>query len=177
MAFAPEERLGHGAVPGLSLVENVLLSLRQASWWGLIDWNAARARADQIVAEFDVRTASTDHAARSLSGGNLQTYVVGRELLTKPTVLIVSQPTWGVDAGAAAAIQTALLELAATGAAVVVISQDLDELFQISTVIAVMAGGRLGRALPVGDLTIEGIGQAMGGHHPEALAAREPAHD
>ena len=170
MAFAPEERLGHGAVPGMSLVENVLLSQRSTSRWGLIDWAAARTRADAIVARFDVRTAGTDHAARSLSGGNLQKYVVGRELMTEPCVFIVSQPTWGVDAGAAAAIQSALLELAARGAAVVVISQDLDELFQISTEIAVMAGGRLSAARPVGELTVEGIGQAMGGHHPEALS-------
>ena len=95
----------------------------------------------------------------------MQKFVVGRELLTKPGVLVVSQPTWGVDAGAAAAIQSALLALAKTGAAVVVISQDLDELFQISTRIAVMAGGRLGPGRPIKELTVEGIGQAMGGHH------------
>ena len=175
MAFVPEERLGHGAVPGLSLVENVLLSLPATTKLGMIDWPATRARADEIVAKFDVRTAGTGHAARSLSGGNLQKYVVGRELLTKPGVLVVSQPTWGVDAGAAAAIQSALLALAKAGAAVVVISQDLDELFQISTRIAVIAGGRLGAARPIAELTVEGIGQAMGGHHPEALAGAKYA--
>ena len=164
MAFVPEERLGHGSVPGLSLTENVLLSSRNVSRWGLIDWPATRARADAIVQAYDVRTAGTDRAARSLSGGNLQNYVVGREMLTEPGVLIVCQPTWGVDAGAAAAIQSALLALAQKGAAVVVISQDLDELFQVSTRVAVIAGGRLSAARPVNELTIEGIGSAMGGH-------------
>ena len=164
MAFVPEERLGHGAVPGLSLVENVLLSSREVSHYGMIDWPRTEQRAAAIVSTFDVRTAGTNHAARSLSGGNLQKYVVGRELLTEPGVLVVSQPTWGVDAAAAAAIQSALLELAKQGAAVVVISQDLDELFQVSTRLAVIAGGRLSAARPLGELTIEGIGQAMGGH-------------
>ncbi len=162
-AFVPEERLGHGAVPGLSLVENVLLSSRTVSWSGMIDWGAARARADLIVADFDVRTAGVEGSARSLSGGNLQKYVVGREVLTEPKVFIASQPTWGVDAGASAAIHQAILTLAERGAAVVIISQDLDELFQISTRIAVIAGGRLTEAKPVGALTVEGLGRAMGG--------------
>jgi general nucleoside transport system ATP-binding protein len=171
VAFVPEERLGHGAVPGLSLVENVLLSRRRTGRFGLIDWGAARTRANAIVKAFDVRTVGTERAARSLSGGNLQKYVVGRALLDQPGVLIVAQPTWGVDAGAASAIQSALLALAETGAAVVVISQDLDELFQIASCIAVMAGGKLGVARPVAEVTVEDIGVAMGGHHPEALLA------
>ncbi len=177
MAFVPEERLGHGAVPGLSLVENVLLADRAVSPAGLIDWPATRARANAIVAAFDVRTAGVDHAARSLSGGNLQKFVVGRALLAKPGVLIVSQPTWGVDAGAATAIQTALLEMAKAGAAVLVISQDLDELFQISTRIAVMAGGRLRPARPVEDITVEGIGLEMGGHSTAEMLRDEGAAD
>ena len=176
MAFVPEDRLGHGAVPGLSLVENVLLSSRMTSRFGMIDWQRVRTRADAIVTTFDVRSAGTQHAARSLSGGNLQKYVVGRELLTEPGVLIVSQPTWGVDAGAAAAIQAALLELAKSGAGVVVISQDLDELFQISTRIAVMAHGRLQPARPIAELTVEAIGLAMGGHQAGPHARAEDAY-
>ncbi len=163
-AFVPEERLGHGAVPGLSLVENVLLSSRTVSRSGMIDWSAAHARANDIVAAFDVRTAGVERTARSLSGGNLQKYVVGREMLAEPKIFIASQPTWGVDAGAAAAIHQAIFTRAEQGAAVVIISQDLDELFQISTRIAVIAGGQLTAAEPVASLTIEGIGRAMGGH-------------
>ncbi len=171
-AFVPEERLGHGAVPGLSLMENVLLSAPPSSRSGMIDWNAARAQANRIVTSFGVRATGVGASARSLSGGNLQKFVVGREVLTAPAVFIASQPTWGVDAGAAAAIHTAILELAEKGAAVVIISQDLDELFQISIRIAVIAGGRLTRARPIAELTIEAIGLAMGGHD----ASREAAH-
>ena len=163
MAFVPEDRLGHGAVPGLSLEENVLLSSRAVSPLGMIDWPQTRARAENIVAAFDVRTPDTRTTARSLSGGNLQKFIMGREMLTNPGVLIVSQPTWGVDAGAASAIQSALLALAQSGAAVLVISQDLDELFQIATRIAVIAGGRLTPARAIGEVTTDSIGRAMGG--------------
>ncbi|HEY2890101.1 MAG TPA: ABC transporter ATP-binding protein, partial [Dongiaceae bacterium] len=106
--------------------------------------------------------------ARSLSGGTLQKFIVGREIMQQPGVLVVSQPTWGVDAGASAAIQQALLDLAAAGAAVLVISQDLDEIFSICDRVAVIAGGRLSPARPVGQVTIEEIGLMMGGTHPEA---------
>jgi general nucleoside transport system ATP-binding protein len=171
-AFVPEERLGHGAVPGLSLAENILLSAPAGHRGGMIDWDAARAQADKIIAAFGVRAAGASASARSLSGGNLQKYVVGREMLAAPTVFIASQPTWGVDAGAAAAIHSAILELAEKGSAVVIISQDLDELFQISTRIAVIAGGRLTEAQPVADITIETIGVAMGGRVDTREAAR-----
>ncbi len=170
-AFVPEERLGHGAVPGLSLTENVLLSAPQPLCLGIVDWGAARAQASKVISSFGVRAAGVDASARSLSGGNLQKFVIGREVLTAPTVFIASQPTWGVDAGAAAAIHTAILDLAEKGAAVVIISQDLDELFQISTCIAVIAGGRLTQAQPIASLTIEAIGRAMGGQAASGEAA------
>ena len=117
-----------------------------------------------------VRTPGADHAARSLSGGNLQKFIAGREILQAPSVLIAAQPTWGVDAGAAATIHSLLLGLAEAGTAIVVISQDLDELMAIATRIAVIAGGRLTEAQPVETLTPEAIGLSMGGRHPEALA-------
>jgi len=90
-----------------------------------------------------VRKGKPDPEAVSLSGGNLQKYVVGREILREPRLLVVSQPTWGVDAGAAAAIRQAIIDLAARGAAVLVMSQDLDELYEISDRLVVMCGGRL----------------------------------
>ena len=101
--------------------------------------------------------------ARSLSGGNLQKFIVGREILQHPGLLVVSQPTWGVDAGAAAAIHQALLDLAEQGSAVLVISQDLDEIFALCDRIAVIAGGRLSEPRPVGAATVEEIGLLMGG--------------
>ena len=166
MCFVPEERLGHGAVPGMSLVENTTLSARvrkQLTQSGFINLALSEQFSKEIVAAFDVRTAGVDHAARSLSGGNLQKFIMGREILQSPTVLVASQPTWGVDAGAAAAIHNALIQLAKGGAAVLIISQDLDELLAISDRISVIANGRLTPAQDVADVTIEAIGIDMGG--------------
>ncbi|MGI9478994.1 MAG: ABC transporter ATP-binding protein [Hyphomicrobiaceae bacterium] len=166
MCCVPEERLGHGAVPGMSLVDNTALSARirkNLVRAGFIDQKNTERFARQIVADFDVRTAGIDHAARSLSGGNLQKFIMGREILQAPLVLVVSQPTWGVDAGAAAAIHTALLELAKSGSAILVISQDLDELLVISDRVSVLADGRLTPAQDVASVTVESIGISMGG--------------
>ncbi len=168
LVAAPEERLGHAAAPDMSLVENALLSgqVRQGlSRLGFIDWAAAAAFAARIVAAFDVRTPGTHVAARALSGGNLQKFVIGRELSQNPSVIVVNQPTWGVDAAAAAAIRQALLDCAAGGAAVVVISQDLDELLEIAGSFAALNGGRLTRPRPVEGLTVDAIGLMMGGDH------------
>ena len=116
---APEERLGHAAAPDMSLTENALLTgavRRDLAGNGFLRWTAARDFAAEIIEAFDVRTPGPENAARSLSGGNLQKFVIGREVLQKPYVLVVNQPTWGVDASAAAAIRQALLDLAAGGA-------------------------------------------------------------
>lgn len=162
----PEERLGHGAAPELSLWENGMLSARTRQGMernGFLSLKRARAFAEEVVAAFDVRTAGIEHQARTLSGGNLQKFIVGREILQTPCVLVVLQPTWGVDAAAAAAIHRAIKALAADGAAVVMISQDLDELMANSTSFAVIAGGRLSRVRPTESVTVEEIGVAMGG--------------
>jgi simple sugar transport system ATP-binding protein len=164
MAFVPEERLGHGAVPGLSLTENLLLSRPRA---GFIDWRQAAKDASAVVEQFGVRTAGVDHAARSLSGGNLQKFIVGREVLAAPAVFIAAQPTWGVDAGAAALIHEQIIELAKAGAAVLLISQDLDELFAVAHSLSVISGGRLTPARAIESLTIESIGSEMGSRHDD----------
>ena len=165
---APEERLGHAAAPDMSLTENAVLTgtmrmglLRN----GFLNWSRARSFAKDIIAQFDVRTPGPGVAARSLSGGNLQKFVIGREVLQGPRVLVVNQPTWGVDASAAAAIRQALLDLAAEGAGIVVISQDLDELLEISDRFAALNGGALGEAVPTSSLTMEQIGLMLGGAH------------
>ena len=182
ICFVPEERLGHAAVPDMSLTENVILSARMRkglSRNSFLNLPRAARYASDVVAQFGVKTAGVDHAARSLSGGNLQKFVVGREIMQEPSVLVASQPTWGVDAGAAAFIQEALIELARGGTAVLVISQDLDELFTISDRVAVIANGRLSTADPVDDLTIEQIGLRMGGQahgRTDAAGTAEPAH-
>jgi simple sugar transport system ATP-binding protein len=164
--FVPEERNGHGAVRDMTLAENALLSgyrRRGLVQIGVIDDSRTTTFAGEVITGFDVRTTGPRAEARSLSGGNLQKFIVGREILQKPALLIVAQPTWGVDAGAASAIHQALLDLAAQGAAVVVISQDLDEIMSIADRIAVIAGGRLSPAMPVASATVEEIGRLMGG--------------
>lgn len=165
---APEERLGHAAAPDMSLTENAMLtgSVREGlERRGFLKWGAAKAFADRIIAQFDVRTPGAGNAARSLSGGNLQKFVIGREVLQRPEVLVVNQPTWGVDASAAAAIRQAILDLAAGGAAVVCISQDLDELMEISDRFAALNEGRLSPPRPSAGLSVEEIGLMMGGAH------------
>jgi simple sugar transport system ATP-binding protein len=165
-AFVPEERLGHAAVPRLALSENVLLTghgePRLATRWR-IDRAACLAAVDAVTARFDVRKARRDPEAGSLSGGNLQKFVVGREILRAPGVLVVGQPTWGVDPGAAAIIRQALIDLARRGSAVLVISQDLDEIFAIADRIAVIHDGRLSAPIPAGRMTAERLGLLMGG--------------
>jgi simple sugar transport system ATP-binding protein len=176
MCFIPEERLGHGTVPDMSLTENATLSAlvrRSLSAWGFIKSEAAAKFADEIIANFNVKSGGREHAARSLSGGNLQKFMVGREILQRPLILIASQPTWGVDAGAAAAIHQALLRIAKLGAAILVISQDLEELFSISTRIGVIANGRITSPEPVENLSIDAIGIAMGGKSQRRLAYAE----
>ncbi len=168
LVAAPEERLGHAAAPDMSLVENALLSgavRKGLTRQGFIDWGATEAFAAGIVKEFDVRTPGTHVAARALSGGNLQKFVVGRELSQSPSVVVINQPTWGVDAAAAAAIRQAILDRAADGAAVVVISQDLDELLEIADSFSALNTGRLTPPRPVEGLTVDEIGLMMGGAH------------
>ena len=170
---APEERLGHAAAPDMSLTENAMLTgaARQGlDRGGMLNWPGARAFAQKIIAEFDVRTPGPANAARSLSGGNLQKFVIGREVLQRPDVLVVNQPTWGVDASAAAAIRQALLDLATGGAAVIVISQDLDELMEISDRFAALNEGRLSEPRPTTGLSVEEIGLMMGGAHGMEVA-------
>ncbi len=176
--FVPEERNGHGAVRDMSLSENAFLSahVRQAlARRGMIDAGKSAGFADDVIKSFDVRTTGSTAEARSLSGGNLQKFIVGREVKQAPSVLVVSQPTWGVDAGAAAAIHQALIDLADGGAAVVVISQDLDEIFALCDRIAVIAEGRLSEAIPVAEATIEQIGLLMGGAGGKAAEASHAA--
>lgn len=174
-AFVPEERLGHGAVPEFSLSDNVILT-RHATDNDIVSSGVVKsATADTIQLrvsdDFDVRKGQPDPEARSLSGGNLQKFVVGRELDRAPGLLVINQPTWGVDAGAAALIRQALIDLAAQGTAILVISQDLDEIFEIADRIAVISRGQLSAARPARDLSLEEIGLMMAGAHEKPVTA------
>lgn len=177
MAFVPEERLGRGAVPEMSLADNALLTgyrRQKLVRSGFILSGRISAYADTIIKSFGVATAGRKAEARSLSGGNLQKFIIGREVLQQPRLLVCAQPTWGVDAGAAAAIHRALLELRDQGAAILVISQDLDELFTIADRIAVMSHGRLSASSPVAETTVEQVGLLMGGMFNEEDALAVP---
>jgi general nucleoside transport system ATP-binding protein len=168
MASVPEERNGHAAVPNFSLSDNAVLTARDRLGMvsrGLVNMGAARTYAGDVIAAFSVKATGPAAMADSLSGGNLQKFIMGREIMQKPQVLVVSQPTWGVDAGAAAAIHQALVDLAATGSAIVVISQDLDELLALCDTLAVINEGRLSEPMPVAGADIEKIGLLMGGVH------------
>nr|WP_174823429.1 ABC transporter ATP-binding protein [Ruegeria arenilitoris] len=170
---APEERLGHAAAPDMSLTENALLtgSVREGlENNGFLKWAETKSFAEKIISAFDVRTPGPENAARSLSGGNLQKFVIGREVLQNPDVLVVNQPTWGVDAAAAAAIRQAILDLAAKGTAVICISQDLDELMEISDSFAALNEGRLSAPRETTGLTVDEIGLMMGGAHGMEVA-------
>ena len=168
IAFVPENRLGHSAVPELTLIENVLLSQFPNNNFlknGMINYKNIEIQAKKIVNDFNVVTPGVDVKASSLSGGNLQKFVIGREILSNPRLLIISHPTWGIDAGAEHSIRKSLIELAKSGTSVIVISQDLDELIEISHRISVIFNGKLSKSFDTNKISISEIGLLMGGNN------------
>jgi simple sugar transport system ATP-binding protein len=166
IAFVPENRLGHSAVPELTLSENILISQFPNNNFitkGMINHRNIDAQAKKVIDEFNVITPGIDAKASSLSGGNLQKFVIGREILTNPKLLIISHPTWGIDAGAEHSIRKSLIELAKNGTSIIVISQDLDELFEISHRISVIFNGKLSRSYETKNISVSEIGLLMGG--------------
>jgi simple sugar transport system ATP-binding protein len=163
----PAERIGRGAVPALSLAANTLLTRRDPiTRAGLLRWGVAHGLAARLIKRFGVRARGPADAARSLSGGNLQKFIVGREIDARPKVLLVAQPTWGLDVGAARQIRDDLRALADRGVALLVVSEDLEELFELCNDLVVMARGRLSPRVPVQEATIARIGQWMSGLFP-----------
>jgi simple sugar transport system ATP-binding protein len=174
--FVPEERLGRGAVPTMSLADNTLLTRSAGArpLMGAMGWlkrSDITALAARVIERFQVKAGGPGAAARSLSGGNLQKFIVGREIDAAPKLLIVAQPTWGVDVGAAALIRGELLALRDAGCALLVVSEELEELFEISDRLVVIARGRVSPALPVAEATVERIGSWMSGLWADAPAA------
>jgi simple sugar transport system ATP-binding protein len=162
--FVPEERLGRGAVPTMGLAHNLMLTRTDAigkSGW--ISVKALEAQAQDIIRRFNVKTGGPNAAAKSLSGGNLQKFIVGREIDANPKLLIVSQPTWGVDVGAAAQIRGEILALRDAGCAVLVVSEELDELFEISDRLYVIAKGQMSPSVARSQATVAQIGAWMSG--------------
>ncbi|APW38707.1 ABC transporter [Rhodoferax koreense] len=162
--FVPEERLGRGAVPTLGLAHNLLLTRDDAlGKTGWINVKSLATQALSIIDRYKVKAGGPQAAAKSLSGGNLQKFIVGREIDAGPKLLIVSQPTWGVDVGASAQIRGAILALRDAGCAVLVVSEELDELFEISDRLHVIAKGRLSPSVDRARATVAQIGEWMSG--------------
>ena len=165
LAVVPEERLGRGAVGEMSMGANALLTGYRHGLVarGFVRFREARRRAHAVIEQFRVACAGTEAEARSLSGGNLQKFIIGREMALEPRVLLLAHPTWGVDVGAAATIHQAIVALRDGGAAVLVISEDLEELFALADRIAVISAGRLSAARPAAELTVGEVGRVLGG--------------
>ncbi|MDH3762759.1 MAG: ABC transporter ATP-binding protein [Gammaproteobacteria bacterium] len=178
MGFVPEERLGRGAVPRMSLTENALLTAHYKGMLknGMIQFEQIAEFARKCIDGFNVKCGGEEHAANSLSGGNLQKFIMGREILLAPKLLVVAQPTWGVDVGAAAFIRQELIDLRDEGTAILVISEELEELFEISDRIAVIANGRMSPAKNLADTNIDEIGVWMSGMWDQQPAAEVPTH-
>jgi ABC-type uncharacterized transport system ATPase subunit len=162
---APENRLGHAAIPELTLWENLILTARHTRGIlkndYLISGASAKAFADEVISTFDVRTPSVNAKASSLSGGNLQKFLIGRELLGQPKVFVVSNPTWGVDAKAQLFIHQMIMKMADEGASVILISQDIDELLSVTDRICAICHGKLSRTFPTEEMTPEHLGALM----------------
>ncbi len=173
-AFVPEERLGRGAVPDLPLSDNALLTAHRAGLVvsGFISRPAERAFTADLIARFDVRTPGPTTEAGALSGGNLQKFILGREIMLNPKLLLVAQPTWGVDIGAATDIRRRLIEMRNAGAAIVVISEELEELFQICDRLHVLHKGRLSPSLKAATTSADEVGAFMIG---AGFAAKDAA--
>ena len=165
LAFVPEERLGRGAVPEMSMTDNTLLTAYQKDLvrGGFIQFDRIDEYCKTVVEDFNVVCAGNHAEARSLSGGNLQKFIIGREILLGPKLLILAHPTWGVDVGAATLIRQAIIDLRNKGTAVLVVSEDLEELFEICDRIAVISNGRLSPARHTGDTDVEEVGRWMAG--------------
>jgi ABC-type uncharacterized transport system ATPase subunit len=170
VAHVPEDRLGTGVAPSLTIAENsVLKSYREApaSRGQLLSWRAIRATANALIERYRVVAAGAHTRARDLSGGNLQKLVLGREFAGAPSVLIAASPTRGLDVGAIETIHAYLRQAAYDGVAILLISEDLDEIIALADRIVVMYEGRLTGEFDPGSSTIEEIGLAMAGGERE----------
>jgi len=179
LCSVPEERNGHAAVPNFSLADNAMLTAHRRGGLmrrGLLRRGAATDFANRAIADYNVRCGGPGALAATLSGGNLQKFIVGREIMQAPGVLVVAQPTWGVDVGAASVIHQALIALAGAGTAVLLISQDLDELLALCHLLAVLHAGMLSPVRPADALGVGEIGLLMGGVSNEADPGAAEAH-
>jgi len=174
MAYVPEDRVASGAVPAMSLTRNALLTAHRMGMVrrGLVDFAAARDYAERCVRDFGVKCAGVDAPARSLSGGNLQKFILGREIGQNPKVMLLAQPTWGVDVAATTAIRQAVIDLAARGVAVLIVSEDLSEILEICDRVMVLSAGRLSPVRDIAQTDAAEIGRWMAGMFPNTSASQ-----
>ena len=163
----PEDRTSTGIVGDMSVLENMALE----SYWkdefnryGLIDFKALLEHTESLSKQFDVRSGGPNASARTMSGGNIQKLILARVLSENPSVIIANQPTWGLDVGATAFVHRQLIEASRNGAGVVLISEDLDELFGVVDTIQVMYQGTLSKPIDPAKTTASKLGLAMSGH-------------
>jgi ABC-type uncharacterized transport system ATPase subunit len=182
VARVPEDRQAVGVIGDLALWENTLLERYAtppfSTRFGVLRRERARAHARVLLERNDVRGAAPDAPARSLSGGNMQKLILGRALdrsAGAPTLIVAHQPTWGLDVGAVAAVHRRLIAAAQAGAAVLLVSEDLDELFALADTLAVMHQGRLTTARPTAQWTLAQVGLAMSGQRVAEPVMRERA--
>jgi simple sugar transport system ATP-binding protein len=174
MAYVPEDRQERGLVMEFDLVENGLLGSQHSPPYadrGRIDWSRARDHAEDIVEEYDVRPPNADNDAGSLSGGNQQKFIVGREFARDPRFVVATHPTRGVDIGSTEFIHERLLDLRDDGAGVLLVSSQLDEVRGLSDRLAVMHDGRFMAVVDPETVTEEEIGLLMAGEYPDEFDA------
>jgi ABC-type uncharacterized transport system ATPase subunit len=166
MAFIPEERMRDGAIREFSVEENIYLhdhSLPQYTHGIFMDFARMETHAIDLVNEFNVKTPSLDTPLKNLSGGNIQKLILARELSRRPEALVAAQPTRGVDIGATEYIHQRLLMQREAGTAILLISEDLDEIRTLSDRIAVIYEGKIIGVVTRGQATVEQIGLMMAG--------------
>ncbi len=163
IAYIPENRIRTGSVGSLSVTANIALKHYRRLPGIFLQHRALRQMSQSLVAAFNVDTPSIDTRAGTLSGGNLQKLILARELTTKPRLIVAAHPTQGLDVGAAEAVRNRLLEQQKQGVAVLLISEDLDELFSLSDRIGVLYEGQLVGVMATADATRETIGLMMTG--------------
>ena len=166
MAFSPEDRIEQAAVPQMKIFENVALNNFKSSNFfknGLINENKIKQHAKKIISDFNVNTDNIELKSQFLSGGNLQTLIIGRELITSPDLLICFNPTWGLDVGAINYIHETLIKINDQNKSIILISTDTDELLKLSDKISVIHKGKLSKIMNSDEVTSEKLGILMGG--------------
>ena len=164
VGLIPDDRVGVGLILSLPILNNAIIKkYRDFSKGPLLDYSKAREYAERIVKEFDVKTPNISYPTRTLSGGNLQKLILARELARDPNLLIANQPTRGLDVGATEEIRSRLLDERARGRAILLISEDLDEVLSLSDRIAVIYGGEIVGMVNAENANLDDIGLMMAG--------------